>query len=550
MKIKQNNKSYIFPAILIFLSLLPFVSILFTNLNPHTHDGLVHLARIAAYFTALSEGEFPVRWAGYLNYGYGMPLFNFIYQTPYLITSIFIFLGFGLVWAFKFALVISFILSGIFMYMFGKELTQDNKKAFLITIFYQFAPFRLVELLIRGDIGEVYAYTFLPLVAFGLLKISKKASCKNFVITSIASAVLILSHNAMSLVFFMLCGGLVFVFSTKFKNILISFFSLFVGLGLSSFYWAPALFEHKYTYGDLFMKNLYLSHFPPIQNFFVANWFNEAHLQTGGISVQFGIFHVLAIIVVLYLLYKRKIKDALIGRLFIYSLIVSLVTIFFMQPISKFAWAHISLLRQFQFSWRLLGIITFTTSIFSLAFFEVKFFMKKWIFISLIFLVVGTTIWYWHPSLGYDKINENYYWHFPLTTTYYGETDVIWTAGPAKAYPKNPVSFAEGYGEVKNYTRNSIKHSYDLSATVSAKVVDYTEYFPGWKVFVDKKSIPIEFQDINYRGLITFRITPGKHHIEVIWGEDKFRFFTDLLSLSVLIVLLVISVFLYVKKRI
>lgn len=555
MKInQQNSKNFWFLFTIIFLSLLPFLSILFTTLNPHTHDGLVHLARIAAYFTALKEGGFPVRWAGYLNYGYGMPLFIFMYQVPYLIASFFVLLGLGLVWSFKITLGLSFLISGIFMYLFGKELTGDNKKAFLLAVFYQFSPFRLVELLVRGSFGEVYAYSFLPLVTYGLVKLSKKFSWFSFFLTSIATALLVMSHNALSLVFFLICAGLIFIFSFDIKKILVSFLSLFTGLLLSAFYWMPAILEHKYTYGDLFMKDLYLSHFPPLANFFVANWFNESQLQTGGISVQLGIFHVLAILLVIYLLLKRKITDMKMRNLFLFALLASLITLFFMQPISIFVWAHVALLRQFQFSWRLLGVMSFTTSLFCLGFFSSQFFMKKWIFISLVVLVVGTTVWYWHPALGYDKINENYYWYFPLTTTYYGETDVIWSAGPAKAYPQNPIVFAAGNGTVSNITKNSLVHTYEVSTTQSATLVDHTEYFPGWRVWVDGKVVPIEFQDINYRGEISYHVTAGNHHIIVKWGEDKLRFFADMLSLLTLVGLVMLIswrlLVTYAKKRI
>src|SRR5581483_228968 len=167
MKIDKKGNLLIY-VMVIGISLLPFLNILFTSLHPHTQDGLVHLARMAAYYRALSDGEFPVRWAGYLNYGYGMPLFDFIYQVPYIISSIFLFLKLNLVITYKLVLLISFLLSGCFAFLFSKELFGDVRKSWLFTLFYQFAPFRLVELFVRGDIGEVYTYTFLPLVLYGL----------------------------------------------------------------------------------------------------------------------------------------------------------------------------------------------------------------------------------------------------------------------------------------------------------------------------------------------------------------------------------------------
>ena len=157
-----------FYFLILILSLVPFIGVFTTSLLPHTHDGFVHLARIGAYFKALEDGQIPVRWAGDLNYGYGLPLFNFIYQVPYFISSIFIFLGLGLVNAFKVTLVLSFLLSGIFMFGFSLSFFKDLKKALLVTLFYQFMPFRLIEILVRGSFGEVYTYAFFPLVLWGI----------------------------------------------------------------------------------------------------------------------------------------------------------------------------------------------------------------------------------------------------------------------------------------------------------------------------------------------------------------------------------------------
>jgi len=350
--------------LILVLSLLPFIGIFFTSLLPHTHDGLVHLARIGAYFKALQDGQIPVRWAGDLNYGYGMPLFNFIYHVPYVITSIFVYLGVGLVSAFKITLVLSFILSGVFMLGFSLTFFKDIKKAFLVTLFYQFFPFRLVEILIRGSLGEIYAYAFFPLVLWGIALLFEKVNFRNILITSLGTALLVLSHNALSLVFFIISVIFVLFFAGKTKNYMFPFLSLFLGLLLASFYWIPAIFEHHYTYGDLFMKDLYINHFPSIQNFFIPNFFNNSSLQTGGISIQFGLFHVVVFILGIIVLFSKKITKQ-DKKLIIFCLCIFTVGLFIMQPVSKPLWEKIALLRQFQFSWRLLAVVGLSLSLLS-----------------------------------------------------------------------------------------------------------------------------------------------------------------------------------------
>jgi len=534
--------------LILILSCLPFIGIFLTSLLPHTHDGLVHLARIAAYFKALQDGQFPVRWAGDLNYGYGMPLFNFMYQMPYIISSFVVFLGVGLVNAFKITLVLSFLLSGIFMFGFSLSFFKDIKKAFLITIFYQFFPFRLVEILIRGSFGEVYAYAFFPLVLWGAVLLFEKVNFRNILITSLGTALLILSHNALSLVFFLITVAFILFFAGKPKNYRYPFFALFLGLLMSSFYWVPAIFEHHYTYGDLFMKDLYISHFPPIQNSFVPNFFNSASLQTGGISIQFGLFHTLVLALTLIVLFSQRVKK-IDKKLFIFSLFIFFTALFIMQPISKPLWEKMALLRQFQFSWRLLSVIGFATSMMSVSIFYFGFFKKNIVYFSLLFLLIFSTIYYWRPILGWDKINEDHYWNFPLTTTYFGETDLIWSEGPAKKYPLQRVEVIDGKGVVGKITKRSNMLVFKTNNETPIKVVTHIQYFPGWRAYVDQKQVPIQFQYQVYRGLIVFEVPLGQHEIKLSFGESKIRFIADMLTVVGFIVLTSLGFLLkYFKK--
>lgn len=519
-------KRYI--AFVVFVSLLPFISIFITALHPHTQDGLVHLARMAAYVKALKDGEFLVRWAGYLNYGYGMPLFDFIYPFPYLISSVFLFTGISLVPTYKIVLLLSFVFSGVCMFLFANELFQDKKKALFVSIFYQFAQFHLVELFVRGDIGEIYTYTFLPLVCYGLVKISKKITLDSCILTSVATFLLILSHNSLSLTFFTVTVFFVFFLSQSKKSFFYSFSCLGIGLLLSLFYWLPALSDHNYTFGDLFMKNLYLHHFAPLQLFFIPNIFNNPTFRIGGVPIQIGIFHTVTIVIALFVLSTKTITVQA-KKIFIFSLVLLLASFFFMQPISQAIWVHSSLLRQFQFPWRFMGVVVFATSLLSVSWIEI--FSRKIIFFGIfLFLVVVCSYWYWGPTYGWDRIDEAYYWNFPLTSTYYGETDVIWTQGQATSYPKSPVSFVAGGGTISNFWKNSFKHTFVVNARTTAVVVDRTDYFPGWKVYVNGKQTPIQFQDINYRGQITFTVGKGKSFVEVIFTETPIRLFADYIS--------------------
>lgn len=517
--------------LIVAISILPLISIFITSDLPHTHDGFVHLSRIAAYDKALKGGQILPRWASDLNYGYGMPLFNFIYHTPYLLSSLLITLGFTLVQSFKIVIFLSFILSGITMFAFAHEFFGDVKKAFLVTVFYQFAPFRLVEVLVRGSFGEMYTYVFLPLVLLGLTRLTKKQTIPNLLLTAVATGLLIISHNSISLVFFGVITVFLLFFVNK-KNMIYAASALVIGLLLASFYWIPALLEHKYTLGDLYMKNIFREHFPPLVNFFIPNFFNTESLQTLGINVQIGLFHVFALFFGIHIFLTKKI-DPTIKKVILFSLLLTGISIFFMQPISTIAWEKISLLRQFQFPWRLLSIITITTALSSVSFFSYSWFHKKNIYLAVTIGVILTTAVFWYPPLGFDKVtNEREYWDYPLTTTYWGETDVIWSAGPAKQYPKAQIEFIEGTGDITNVVKKSTAHTATIQSPTGGKLADNTQYFPGWRVYVNNQKTPIEFQNELWRGLITFPIPKGTSEIKIIFEKSKVQIIAEYISLS------------------
>ena len=136
---------------------------------------------------------------------------------------------------------------------------------------------------------------------------------------------------------------------------------------------------------------------------------------------------------------------------------------------------------------------------------------------------------------GYDTIDEDYYRNFPLTTTYYGETDVIWSAGPASDYPKNTVEIIQGEATIIPIMRKSNKHIFIVDAKIDSKIVDHTQYFPGWRVEVDGVKTPIEFQDPSWRGEITFNVEKGRHKVEVIFGYSKIRAVSQAISIIALL---------------
>lgn len=192
----------------IVITLIPLLDLLHPGLLL-THDGQDHVARIANFYQNLIEGNIIPRWAGNLNWGYGTPILMFLYPLPSYIASLFHFIGFSLVDSTKFVFGVAYILSGLTMYLWINEFL-GKRAAFVSGMLYLFAPYRFVDLYVRGAIGEHVAFIFPPLICYFLLKLSKGYSYWYLVGGALSLGFLILSHNAISLMFL----PLVFLYSS------------------------------------------------------------------------------------------------------------------------------------------------------------------------------------------------------------------------------------------------------------------------------------------------------------------------------------------------
>jgi len=527
-------KSFKHILLIVAISLIPFISVFSDTRMIHTHDGPMHLARAPAYYKALTGGQILPRWAGNLNYSYGMPLFNFYYHMPYLIASAFIALGTNLTVSFKLTMLVSFILSGVGMYLFSEAFFKDRRKALLTAVLFQFAPFHLTDMVVRGNSGEMLAMSFFTFALWGIWKLLKQAhSRKYFVFTGVATALMILSHSAISLMYFGILVCFIPVFSTENSARKRAYLSLGLGLLLTAFYWIPVLLERRYTYGDYYTKDFYTAQMTPLWRFFIPNLTNDARLQTGGVDISFGLMQTFALGTGVLLLVRKRLAENE-KRIVLFTAGLTLFSTLLMTTASFFLWKHISILRAFQFPWRFLSI-----PVFALALLGGTVLIRKrtpsYLFAVFIITALCTGIVYLKPPLGFDRINEEYFWNYPLDTTFFGETNLRWSAGHESKYPEKPVEVIGGVATVSGLTKNEIKHVYTIAADTDTWIRDNTQYYPGWRVYDGTMKVPIEFQDPNNRGIITYRLTPGMHHITVSFGETPLRAFAEIITVSTII---------------
>ncbi len=540
MKIKNNLL-----FLLLFLALLlPLFDLLHPGL-PITHDGKDHVARIANFYRNLSEGNIIPRWAPDLNWGYGHPILMFLYPLPSYTASLFHFFGLSLIDSTKAVFGISFVLSGLTMFLWARRLWGDIP-GLAAAFLYAFAPYRFIDLYVRGAIGEHVAFIFPPLILYFLTRIAEKGNSRFSIIGgSLAVAGLMLSHNAISLMFYpLLILYILFLFRSKklnktylYKTVIVFIF----GMGLSAFFWMPAFLEGKYTLRDKVSAGEYAKRFVQVKDFLYGSW---NYGGTGQFTVQVGIVQWLAVIGAFILTLKLNLKKNPYRIFMIVLLLIFLFSLFIMSNLSAPVWKIITTLQKFQFPWRFLSVTVFTTAVLgAVSLFLMPKRIQKYIFFLGLFFLLFLQKDYWHAN-NFLTLPDSFFQRTYYGTTDTGESAPIWSIRFMERPFKKEAEVVEGEGTITRTFRKSTQHIYSIDAKTTARIRENTLYFPGWNVFVDGEVLPIDavnFQDERHRGLMTYYVSPGKHMVNVQFGETKLRRLADIVSiLSVIGVLILL----------
>lgn len=516
--------------ILSFVITLPF----FKSGYFPTHDGEWAVVRLGAMHRAVLDREIPARWSGNQNFGYGYPLFEFTYPFPYYFGEAFNLAKLGLVNSVKIVFVLSVFFSGIGMFVFLRNIFSEEG-ALLGSVFYLFAPYRMVNLYVRGSIGESLSLAIFPFLFLVLYKLFRTKKNKYIAFFSLLFGVLLLTHNVTSLVFTpFLLGFCVLLFLEEKQKRLI-FKKLFAGflLGglLSSFFLIPALLEKKHIALSQIPISDISKHFVSLQDLITSPWRFGAYGTPDSFSPQLGVIHILVFIAGIIILLKQK--NRFLRNLGIYVLTSILILLFLMQKVSMSFWKDVPLFSNVDFPWRLLA-----PSIFLLSIPVASLGNKRLIWIPLLILVIIFNFKFANPQKFIPAINS-YYFTNQATTTSNDELMPIWVKiKPTKMYDAK-VQNLTGNEKINLKSVSETKVDFETYLSDKRKIQINTIFFPGWTVFVDGKPIKISYD--NPKGVITFELDKGPHNVTARFLETNVRLFSDIISLVSF--LLVLSLF-------
>lgn len=495
------KKNKLFFLVLVILLALPILFGLFNGGLFVSDDGNWMVIRFSSFYEEFRNGQIPIRFLSRLNNGYGYPVANFLYPLfMYMGVPIHI-LGFSFVATIKIILGLSMIGSAVFAYLWLSKFF-DRFSSVVGSLFYVYAPYHLYDLYKRGSVGEILAFTIAPFILWQIER-------KSLFWSSLGIAALILSHNSLAILFI---GLIIFymlldIFVSLNRTKIFSRYAcvLVLGLGGSSFFWIPAIYDLRYTV------------FSSTQ---VADWSSYfASINLIGLSTIF------IILLTLFFIFNKKINIKK-HKLTIMLFCVGIFSIFLSSSLSVFLWNLIPA-SFIQFPFRFLSITILCVSF--LAACSVSVLSKRKVIIGIIIIVLTLfSSWEFIFPKEFQNHPDSYYSTNQDSTTVRNEYMPKWVEDPPNEIPKGKAEVLSGDAIVNKINVKGSNINIDISATKKSVIKINVIYFPGWEVNIGGKDVEISYA--NDHGLIYLEIPEGQHKVQLNFKETGVRLASDLIS--------------------
>lgn len=529
--IKKYNFGYI--LLLLVLILPGYMALLHPGLFS-TDDGNGMVIRFSAFYEAIRNGQFPTRFLPRLNDSYGYPVADFLYPGfMYLGVPIHI-LGFDFVTSIKIILLCSLLGSGIFCFLWLKKIF-GNIAAIIGGVAFVLYPYHLWDIYKRGSVGEVLALAVVPFILWQIER-------KSFFFTAFGIGFLILAHNTLALLFLPVI--IAYMFIRKAFPIKYTILSILFGLAFSSFFWVPALYDKQFTIFDTIAVSNFNQYFFNEQYSYLLNFITS--------------FILLASAVVMI---RKKEKEFLIHFFFW----ITVISVILFLPFSSFLWKLFPLGKFIQFPFRFLSVTSFGIAFlfsYCVAFFtktlQDSFYFSKggskklWIIYIIVlpislFVIYLSSYQFFIPQ-KLEQYPDTFYSTNQDTTTIKNEYTPRWEKVFPTAAPAEKVEITSGKGSIQNVITNGNKIIFEVHVFEKSIIRVNTVYFPGWKVFANKREQKISYN--NSYGVMDIFLGKGNYTLESKFTETPIRLFADYMSLISFVSLLIWAFLINKQKRV
>lgn len=527
------------------------------------HD-YTHVARIVEMRRSLDAGHVPVHWTQNFGYGYGMPLFLFYGPFAFYIAVILTYFGLS---AFT-AMQLLFFLCGVVGFVGMYRLLQrwGHTAAMVGSTLLLAAPYRAVDLFVRGALNEAWAISILPWILWAQWHIANRPA-RGALWTAFWVAALIMTHNLtafIALPFLAVLGtiGLVTFVPRKawIQTVLWQIGGLVGGLLLSAWYIIPAFVEKEFTIIDTILGGYfdYHHHFLYIRQFFLVNWgYGGSEFgPNDGISFHLGSI-TWALLLLAGLLLLRRLRETWIhannkhtsfwqrltnlifelrakGWILVGTFLGIVLSLYLTTFKSEIVWDTIPLFSFVQFPWRYLSIAIVLTSLASAL--AVSMVRHQALRVLLVVIVMCVALFaqssFHQPEKFLDDKNDFYYTDSDLIRRQMSSIlpdfiplDLDRDLPPVA--PENRIVFAPALETGGDEINLPHKLLWQGSIPANTTIIWNVAHFPGWKYYVGEQLVEPE---LRADGRMTYVTNETVSSVGALFTPTPIRSATQILS--------------------
>ncbi len=504
-----------------------------------THDGEYHIVRLMYFDNELKGGQFPVRFARQMMYGYGSPLFTYFYPQIYYFGSLI--RSFVPIYteSLKLVAVLASLLSIVLMF---EWLSRHFSKfaSFVGAFLFLFVPYRFVITYVTGAHQMLLSLMWLPLLLLSIFEVRRKKIW--LVPEAIAMAGLITAHNVSALIFFPLVLLYIFVLDYDRKSgesWITPMLGIVWGLLLSASFLLPALWESQYVYLGKRIAVSYQDHWPTLSQLVYSKW-GYGYSDSGGragLSFQVGLAQWLvvgltAVVTLLSLVNLKKRADES-GKLLWLCWFLLSASFFMMLPVSDFIWKVFPLVQQIQFPWRILILVMVVISVMG-AYLSERLPRILMILILIFAIFANRNYLRSWERLRYTDVNYiNNSALFNGPTDIAGESLPVWAKTNVYTKPKTLIAQNKAILEFES-SGNDDSESVILANGATVELNRF--YYPSREIKVDGAIVKARPSST---GLIEIDLAEGKHVVAVGPTRTRVERLADLISLLSLVSLVI-----------
>ncbi len=498
-------------------------------------DMLMSVYRVFELDEALQRGVLFPRMGPNLNFLLGSPMFQFYPPLVSYGALLFHYLGMGYIGATKAMLTLNMLAAGLGIYCYLRWLTGRRLGAVTAGALFVFAPYLLLVIYERGAAAESTALAVLPWLLWMTHRLLYDRRFWAICAAAVFVALAMLAHNITALFVVpsvMLYVAILSALRRDWWALARVGAALALGLGVSAFYWLPALMELRFTKAETFMLGAatdvrtWLTQVSQVvQHSLVVNYTGYVDNDRFRFAQWMAILGAIGAVTIPW--QDRRLRPNAI------LLTLAWVAILLLQTQWAFTfWDTMPLVRFLQFPWRLFGLASLSIVLVlgMLLSGDRAARLPRWaqsLAAGALILVTAVTstanlrveslpIWipFDEEQISITDLFERGRNHFPLFSDYTPMWMEVHGPGIVMPRPVEEIERIEDMPAPAITVNRVVRNGFDL-AVRSDRPFTLTApraYFPGWQVYVDGARVGTAAN--GQMGLVAAEIPAGEHQVQ------------------------------------